>query len=1603
MSVPKLSPRLVVGISGPPNASEDLEGLFLSLPSDAGMAFLFTHQPLSGPRAARTPSTPLRVREAEHDLPVEPNHIYLLHSERPFVLHDGKLVIRPTRSVDGVKPPAEHLFHSLAREFGARSVVIVLPGATDEEKRGVRDVKAAGGLTIELAAPPEVSPLQAAFQPGLVDLTLRPPEIASTLERFSQLPSALLSDTFSDDEGQPPTRRPTALAQHEWTSLTELLDGQMSVDLRVYKPATIERRVRRRVALSGLPDFSTYLEHLGTFPKERDLLVGDLLIGVTEFFRDPQAFQALREQAMLPLVEAAAPNTTLRAWVAGCATGEEAYSLAMDLLDVIEASKKNLRLQIFATDLDQEALSRARSGVYSAAIAHHVGPKRLEKYFRVLDDQGYQVLPVLRDVISFAMHDLTKDPPFSRMHFVSCRNVLIYLNARAQRHVLRALHFALETDGHLMLSPSECTGSQKDLFKTLSKRHRIYRKAGPSLPLAIGRARSASERPSLSLERITPNPARALTANDMARRAVVDAFAPPTLVVAEDGSIVFAHGDLERFVQMPQGDHPRFELGSVLRSPLGARARAAISKCRSNKARVTSELTIEESGTQVRLQVLPAQSLGDGVVILSFEALDDADRNSADLPDRSDTPEQDAVVLQLERELQAVREDLRHTVEDLESSNEELRSTNEEYMSMNEELQSANEELESTTEELRSLNDELTTVNSQLRENIEHLEHAHDDLNNFFLSTKVATVFFDEKLRVKRFTPAAAELLDLDDSSLGQDLPNISRELLQHDFDQETAAVLDDLAGRSSTFRTNGHRWFTRTVLPYRTATRRIEGVVVTYSDVTDLHSANEELTIRARRLELAWEAARGGVFEHRIPFDDSTYISEQWAHVLGHREDELSELTDIVSWLAEQAHPDDRQTLECAYADVIAGRADRYSIELRFRHKAGHYIWVRKISKVLARDEQGRARHLLRMMIDITDLKHTELALKESETRFREMANGLPLMVWVHDETGQPQYVNATFGEYYGVTLDDVTGGRWRSLLHPDDAQGWTESFYDAFHKRLAFHSEGRVQHADGSWRWIESWGRPRFSEEGQFHGYIGTSVDITERRQLEGVLRESEDRFRNLADNITQLAWTCDHLGVATWYNQRWYEYTGQTWDEMRGIGWLKLLHPEHAERVTDGLKSALAADAPWEDTFPLLGADKQYRWFLSRAVPIRDESGQLVRWFGTNTDVTDLRMIEERLVAADKQKDEFLAMLGHELRNPLAAVRTAAELLKVQGEREPGLLRTQQIIERQTAHMAALLDGLLDVARMIRGKIQLEREPLDLAAVCREITADYLAGAQARHVVLSTVVPDQPVWLLGDRVRLTQIIGNLLANALKYTPQGGRVTIQVGSEDGHAVLQVADTGQGIPADLLPHVFEPFWQGEQSMDRSQGGLGLGLALVKNLTELHGGSVRATSEGHGKGTRVTVHLPLSSSSVRSASESPVIERAPLRLVLIEDNEDSAEMLQQMLGLAGHSVGVANSGPQGIALMHERQPDAVICDLGLPEGMSGFDVARQVRGDKRLQGIKLLALSGYGRSEDKARSIEAGFDVHLTKPIDIGTLQRVLREVTETPSDVSSP
>ncbi len=495
----------------------------------------------------------------------------------------------------------------------------------------------------------------------------------------------------------------------------------------------------------------------------------------------------------------------------------------------------------------------------------------------------------------------------------------------------------------------------------------------------------------------------------------------------------------------------------------------------------------------------------------------------------------------------------------------------------------------------------------------------------------------------------------------------------------------------------------------------------------------------------------------------------------------------------------------------------------------AGRQIAV-SIAIAPIRDAGNRVSASLTICQDITDRRQNEQTFRDSERRYREIVETAN-----EEMIGQRKW-DFMFGE-------DVAAMK---ALFERRRQGVAEEVADI-----------RFRHHDGREIWTLMAARPLHNGAGRFIGALDLFSDITERRRAEQALRDSEERFRTLADNIAQLAWMADETGRVFWYNRRWFEYTGRTLEEMQGWGWQKVHHPDHVQSVIEKISRCFETGEIWEDTFPLRARDGTYRWFLSQALPIRDERGAITRWFGTNTDVTDRREAEEALLEADRRKDEFLAVLAHELRSPLAPILTAARILQMKGPPDPQLQKPRETIVRQTLQLSKLVDDLLDVGRITAGKLSLDKRRVELNDIVKQAVETCAPVIERRRHTLKVGFSEAPVYLDVDAARMVQVVGNLLNNAAKYMQEGGRIHVTAFADGGTAVIRVRDEGVGIPPEMLGRIFQRFIQLGSSGHRAEGGLGIGLSLVKALVDLHGGSVDARSDGIGTGSEFTVRLPM--------------------------------------------------------------------------------------------------------------------------------------------------
>jgi PAS domain S-box-containing protein len=622
---------------------------------------------------------------------------------------------------------------------------------------------------------------------------------------------------------------------------------------------------------------------------------------------------------------------------------------------------------------------------------------------------------------------------------------------------------------------------------------------------------------------------------------------------------------------------------------------------------------------------------------------------------------------------------------------------------------------------------------------------------------------------------------------------------------------------------------------------------------------------------------------------------------------------------------------------------------------------------------------------IDITERRQIEDRLRASESLYRAVGESIDYGVWVCEPDGRNVYASDSFLKLIGITQEQCSGFGWGDALHPDDAERTIAAWKRCVETGGPWDIEHRFRDTEGNWHPILARGVAVRGDDGEIICWAGINLDISRRKRAEDELRASEELFRLVADAAPVLIWMSGIDKRYTWLNKRWVDFTGRSTDEELGFGWADSVHPEDRARCLEIYHSSFERRERFSCEYRLKRRDGEYRWMLDHGEPLHDANGGFKGYIGSCIDNHDYKRAEQSLLEADRRKDEFLAMLAHELRNPLAAIVNANTVATRTESDERSRQWAHKVIERQAGQLARLVDDLLDMSRISTGKIRLEKRRVDVVSVLHRALESMQRGFAQKNQSVEAEIADRALPADADSDRLEQILLNVLSNANKYTDAGGRVSVRAAEEAGHAVIRVQDDGVGMGEELLLRIFDPFAQADASLDRAQGGLGLGLTLAKHLIEEHGGYIRARSDGPGKGSEFVIGIPLCSEAPADVGRVGAIvssgQPAQHRILLVEDNADTAQGLSLLLRQAGHIVRTVTSGDTAVAAATEFSPEVVLLDLGLP-GTDGYSIARALRASGGAAGCRIIAISGYGQERDRLRSFEAGIDQHLVKPVE---------------------
>ena len=1351
----------VVGIGASAGGLPALIQLFENMPAANDMAFVvILHLSPKHPSSAAAilqRATRMPVVQVTSKVQIERNHVYVIAPNQHMSMMDGLLLVDELERPRGKHVAIDMFFRTLAEVHRERAVAIVLSGTGADGAVGLTRVKEQGGVTLAQAptdAEHDGMP-SAAILTGAVDFVLPVVDMAQKLVELWNNARAI--ELPAPGDGEAPIAHVThgdaaACAEDALHDIISRLLSHTGHDFRHYKRATVLRRIERRLQVRGVQSLPQYRDLLEADPGENKLLLDDMLIGVTNFFRDREAFESLERDILPELFKDKGATDEVRAWVAACSTGEEAYSLAMLMADQAALMEHPPLFQVFASDIDDRAIDSARAGNYPASIITDVAPARLRQYFSKEDDR-YRIRKSLRDRILFASHNLLRDPPFSRLDLISCRNLLIYLNREVQARVLQTFHFALKPGGYLFLGSSESAESVSDYFIPVDKKNRIYRARGGGRPLHYQSPTSAVYGARLpEVSRVKLPGKRQFSYAELHQRALAQ-YAPPSAVVDREGNIVHMSEQAGRFLRMAGGEPSRSLLTLVL-PELRLELRSAMYQATQNEASVECrpiELNEHKELGTVAMTVRPfrdEEAETDFLLVVFDRYEHPQDKAAPARPDGS----HDVVLAQLEAELQRKREQLQETIENAEVSTEELRASNEELQAINEELRSATEELETSKEELQSVNEELVTVNYELKVKVEETGKANDDLNNLIASTDIATIFVDSGLRIKRFTPRAADLFSIIASDVGRSLLDLTHKLDYDHLAEDVSATFDTLRVVEREVRSTEGRCYIVRLLPYRTNEDRIEGAVMTFFDITARRQAEEQARASEARMRM------------------------------------------------------------------VAESANDYAI--------------------ITMDEEGRA------------------------TSWNKGAEAL-----------------------FGYTEQEVLGDTLERLFVPEDREAGVP-----FDELRRAREDGRAE--DERWHLRKDGSRFFCSgvttplRNGDMHGYAKIARDVT--------ARESREQAR------------------------------------------------EHASMV--------------------------------REQNVRSDAA-----------------------SAAALKDEFLAVMAHELRHPLNMININVELLARMPElrHSPTFLRAASIIRNSVLSQAKIIDDLMDMSRVRTGKLSLTMAPVLPERVARGIVEVMRADPAAQDVAIELSGGADGLYVMADAVRLEQVLMNLLSNALKFTPKGGRIAVHLGRENNGVRIDVTDSGQGIAPSFLPHVFDMYGQSVAVTTRTKGGLGIGLALVREIIVLHDGRVEAFSEGIGKGARFSVWLPLldgNAAPLPGDEGGAEDSMAGLRILVVDDMEEMLLIFKSLLETSGAVVFEATSAKKGLEILEREQVDLLISDISMPD-VDGYEFLRRVRSNPKLARLPAIAISGMRRDSDIANARAAGYSAHLGKPLSVERLAAIVHDL----------
>ena len=1597
--------RCYVGVGASAGGVEALQELFQHMPTDTGASFIVV-QHLSPDAVSLMDkilqkSSSLPVQLAEEGKIPKPNHIYLNLPGKTLTMKEGRFHLESAHDRNQLYLPINLLFQSLASVSDVHAVAIILSGSGSDGAIGIGSIKENGGLVI-VQKPSEAqyaSMPQSAITTGMVDLTLNVAQIGPSLSEYLKNPHI---QSMHQEELEH-----MDLAE-DYSCILNAISLYSDIDFTIYKTNTIYRRIERRIALNKFHGMGEYLDYLLSTEEERGLLYRDLLIGVTSFFRDEEAFRHLGENVFLPLLK---KKKSIRLWSIACSTGEEAYSLAILLCECMNSLHINADVKIFATDVDQNAIAIAQKGIYSESLLDNLDQAMLDQYFEHTSG-GYLVGEKIRKMIVFAKHNIFRDAPFSKLDLIVCRNMFIYVKPEMQQKALAAFYQLLTEDGYLFLGSSESVGDMDEAYHLLDKKWKIYSKNKNYSK------KDASIYPALNMcDNFSPRQAELSQKSSSLQKRLHSTTISEKLLFAMAGPSVLLNDDL-KVVQVIQGggQYMRMQDGQFdggLNSFFSPSLATFIQRLLADSKKVSDGI-VEKRATGladypdeilwVRVRFF---NLTEGQFYLVQIKTEEKKGSEADDSPLDLRELKDSRIQALENALNESNWNLKLAVEESESRNEELQATNEELLASNEELQSTNEEMQ-------SVNEELYTINAEYQNKIVELTTANADFDNLLLNADVGALYVDEKMNIRKITPIMLQHTNLRITDLERPVTQINFLDSYPDFTQDVTDVSRQGKILEKEITDQNHViWLVR-IRPYFDHTHTPKGVLVSMFDIT------KRLEAAKFDLKSLTDSVPGGVL--RLRFDNILvieYANDSFFDLIGYTSEEMC--LDLHNRFDRLLHASDWVELK-EEIRMAASSGKLLKVECRLWQKNGKSRWC-SLQAVVFRQE--RHIELQCIVTDISLIKDYEEQLKKERDYYNKLYQNVVcgiVQYEIEDNTLRCYNANSEAIQMLGYdSMEEFrrqTAQTLPEVAVPDDADSIRKTLLSLKEEGECANFEHRVYTKNDGVRWVTGVAKVILTPDGK-KLIQSTFMDTTERKHALQQVEAERDRYDRLYKVLYNTA-VCGLIQVdirnnkILSVNRIALDILDETDEKVMGERlFQKTPEDEHQKclaRIGALMHSLGKPGEQREVRFHVPKKDGRITTIEGTANWIIEEKGASIIQF-TFLDVTERERLKEAqmelavAIQSNAAKTGFLSKMSHEIRTPMNGIMGMIDIARLNLSDKEKITDCLDKMKLSMQHLQMLVNDVLDMSKIESGKMECRETAFDLRLLLEELIAEYSFSASKGGVGLTRAISIQHHHVISDPVFLREILGNLLSNAIKFTQSMGMVILVAEEAPGKEeqadfTFRVKDSGCGISEESQNVIFDAFEQGDGEYISKMPGTGLGLAICKNLVDLLGGVLQVeSSPGLGSEFSFTIPMKLAKSEDIEAPEEPKANQTgdtfkKRRILLAEDNELNAEIAETLLGSYNFQVERTTNGKEALQ-SYLKKPvgyyDLILMDIRMPV-MDGLTAAKEIRKSAKpgAHEIPIIAMSANAFQEDVERSLNAGMNAHTTKPIEIEKLVELL-------------